>query len=303
MAADVVTLAGSAVFSFLPTVLHHYAADLLKGTYNYRFLWALAFVLNVIWLNIPGRFDTPTVDKSGKIQKFVPKREFQTCFMPAGWTFAVWGLIYASETLVTLYVVFSSNSMEGNALEIVKNASIYWFAGNIYQVLWCVFFRKKFRSKLFLSTMMLGAAAYALVLTQMQLSEGIYKVGRNDGFALDLMCAAITIHASWCIAATLVNINIYFALDGATACLQLAYALISAIFGAIVGIFLCYTTKNVWYGLTFAWAFYGLSEKTLHDCDVAAKIDRDSLDTLGKVEQFICYAHLATVVIVFQETW
>ena len=74
MAADVVTLAGSAVFSFLPTVLHHYAADLLKGTYNYRFLWALAFVLNVIWLNIPGRFDTPTVDKSGKIQKFVPKR-------------------------------------------------------------------------------------------------------------------------------------------------------------------------------------------------------------------------------------
>ena len=99
------------------------------------------------------------------------------------------------------------------------------------------------------------------------------------------------------------NPNIYFAQDGATPNLQLAYALVSAIVGFIFGIYICYATKNVCYGLTFAWAFYGLSHKTLNDCDVAKIIDRDSLETLGKIEQFMCYALLCVVVIVFQETW
>ena len=301
MAIDLWIVAGAFTSAFLPTILRQNADELEKGYYNYRFLWVVAFILNVIWLNIPGRYDSPVVDKNGKIQKFVPKKEFQTCFMPAGFTFAIWGLIYASETLVTLYIAFSSTSMGGRALSVVKNATLYWFAGNIYQVLWCVFFRKKYASNLWLSTSMLGAAGYSLVLAVMQLSEGFGHVDRDDGLALELICASLTIHAGWCIAATLVNVNIYLVKEGATASLQLAYALISAIIGAVIGVYLCYSTKSVTYGLTFAWAFYGLADKTLNDCDATAKIEKESLVTLGRFEQVACYACLATTLLVFQE--
>ena len=285
-AINLLAAAGAAIFSFLPTLLAAYVPDLLKGTYNYRFLWLLAFTLNLIWLNIPGRFDTPIRDKDSKIQKFQPKSAFRTCFVPAGWTFAIWGLIYASETLVTLYVVFFSTSLGAKALGVVKMASIYWFAGNIYQALWCIFFREEFRSQIYLSVSMLGAAAYSLVLLEMQLSEGIDAICNHDRFILNLINASITMHAAWLVAATLVNLNILISIYGFSADMQLKGGFASAIFGLMVGMYLCYTTKNVFYGLTFAWAFYGLSVKTLNDSDVVSIIGNKDVTALGKFEQF-----------------
>ena len=91
---------------------------------------------------------------------------WKSAFAPSGWAFAIWGIIYLGELLTTLYIAFAPSGWNGDHtaitkvmkkpgaffgaylattevvdpgapcgfLEGVKRASIFWAAGNLFQV-------------------------------------------------------------------------------------------------------------------------------------------------------------------------
>ena len=196
-------------------------------------------------------------------------------------------MIYFTETLTTLYILFWSSELDRTTLDTLKKASLFWCAANLYQVLWCIFFRKIFLDSLYMSTTVMALSALSLIGAHNVLTEGL-----EASMVLTLTRIPIAIHASWLVAATFVNVNIWVSLLGMCLEKQLALAFLSAYLGVALGCYLCISSGDVSYGLTFAWSFYGLSDKTQNDCEVSLTMGRVATQGLAFTEKVFMYVLL-----------
>lgn len=99
---------------------------------------------------------------------------WKTVFQPAGWAFAIWGVIYLGETIDTMYV-----AAVGRPADAIKAALPYWVAGNLFQSLWCFAFRERFRNRLYLPAMLLLLAGSSMAAAQRALT-GAIQVGATS---------------------------------------------------------------------------------------------------------------------------
>lgn len=92
-----------------------------------RVFWVGAFLVNLLTLSIPGRFDSDVANDGAKdpINNF----PWKTLFAPASWAFAIWGVIYVSEAMLTAYI-----GAFGRPMEVLQKAAPFWIAGNLFQV-------------------------------------------------------------------------------------------------------------------------------------------------------------------------
>ena len=134
----------------------------------YRILWVVAFGLNLYTVSLPGRFDSEAA-RSSKTSSSSSAFPWQTVFAPAGWAFAIWGVIYLGEMLITLYV-----GLVGKPFDAIRKSSIYWGAGNLFQSIWCLAFRPKFKQSLWLPMSLLASGAVSLFFCHYELSKGTF---------------------------------------------------------------------------------------------------------------------------------
>ena len=80
--SDVFVALGTFCSALIPVGILEYSDLLQEGDFTYRFLWGASFLLNCIWVNIPGRFDSFEKDKDGKKRVNFP---WKTVFFPSGW--------------------------------------------------------------------------------------------------------------------------------------------------------------------------------------------------------------------------
>ena len=95
--------------------------------------YALALAINVVAVAIDGRFDSENLlDSEGQMTKL----PWPTLLSPAGFAFAIWGLIYVGE-LVGLAVVLrpgGADAVGGAAVErAVRASNTAWLAANCAQ--------------------------------------------------------------------------------------------------------------------------------------------------------------------------
>lgn len=140
----------------------------------YKLIWVAAFACNLYTVGLPGRFDGQAAQASqaakagGKTSNSKEFNAWKTVFQPAGWAFAIWGIIYLGETIGTLYV-----AAVGRPAEALKTALPYWVAGNLFQSLWCFAFRERFRRRLYLPASLLFLAGCSFAAAQRALTEAI----------------------------------------------------------------------------------------------------------------------------------
>lgn len=162
----------------------------------------VGFLVNVISVSIPGRFDSDVDPKSMSFP-------WPTLFSPAGFAFAIWGLIYIGE-FAGMAVLMTNHG----AAAMAAPASRAWLCANIAQALWCASFRPWALDRLWLSSACLAATATSLVVSQMRLvgdatapSLAMGTKGPRDALLMALVAYPRSLHAGWVTAATLVNIN------------------------------------------------------------------------------------------------
>ena len=117
----------------------------------------VGFLINIVSVSIPGRFDSD-VDPTNMTFPW------PTLFAPAGFAFAIWGVIYLGE-LLGMGLLVTSPTMATAAAP----ASRAWACANIAQALWCMSFRPWALSRLWLSSACLAATAASLVVSQKQM--------------------------------------------------------------------------------------------------------------------------------------
>jgi len=245
-----------------------------------RLLFVASFLLNVVLVSIPGRFDgqTQRVDKDGK-----PLVPWTTVFAPAPWAFAIWGIIYLGEMLVSAYSL-----LVGSPISLFQEILPYWMAGNLFQCLWCLIFRLKFINYMFIPFMLLGLSAGSYigahnVLTKLiketQVSYGsscvfdyncirtFTDVFTNKQFRsrvlFMLLRLPIALHCAWLLAASLLNFNGFITLSKRfTLQSQVNISLMSSLVASIAGASLSYRTGDPFIALTVAWALAAISAQS-----------------------------------------
>lgn len=256
-----------------------YAEKLIsKHPSAFRWVWLGAFLSNIISVSIPGRFDQ--LQQAGK-----PWQPWKTLFEPAGWAFAIWGVIYISEFLLTGYATLS-----GAPAEVFRNAAPFWLAGNLFQSLWCLTFRPEFRSGLWLPASFLAGGAASILSAHRVFTQVIMTLGPQHATNEKLLLLAcrfpLALHGTWLAAATLLNTNGWAAIGPTTQPFQLALAFTSAFIAFAIAGVVTWQTKDVFIAATAAWALAALADRAMtksEDKDTTVP-DKESLIALSIVE-------------------
>lgn len=159
----------------------------------------IGLAINVFAVSVPGRFDSDADPASMNFP-------WPTLFAPAGFAFAIWGVVYVGELLGLVALCLADDALAKAA----ARSSRAWLCANVAQALWCAAFRPWALDRLWLSSLCLGATAVCLVASQLAL---VTLDGPAAGYPTraPLKWALITyprsLHAGWATAAALVNVN------------------------------------------------------------------------------------------------
>ena len=233
-----------------------------------RRTYALALAVNVFAVAIDGRFDAEDLlDSEGHMTKL----PWPTLFSPAGFAFAIWGLIYVGE-LVGLAVVLSAvgaDTIGGAAVErAVRASNTAWLAANCAQALWCVAFRPWALELLWLPALLLGTSALCLLYAQRRLLTAVGETPVPPA-ALAALAWPRSLHLGWLLAAALVNLNAWVGKLAVGPAAALAVAITTLAGAALAGSALLRARLPV-ATLALSWALFAASKGTPVGADAAA---------------------------------
>ena len=159
-----------------------------------------------------GLFDAPTNAELSE--------KYQTIVTPAGWAFAIWGVIFTMQLVwstVQLLPSFRANPL------VIDGVGWYYLAVCGAQIAWTVTF--SFELMLLALFFMLSILYFLLKIVSSQ-----YKLGgavtTRDYWLLKF---PFSIHAGWIVAASLVNINLVLVKYGTRGSVQFVMAILSLV--------------------------------------------------------------------------
>lgn len=271
----------------VPIIFSLLEKQIQKSPIFYRIVWFGAFIVNLITVSIPGRFDGAVSESNGKTEF-----PWTTVFAPAPWAFAIWGVIYLSEGLLVTYI-----GALGIPIEALRSAASYWAAGNLFQAVWTALFRPKFHKLLWIpmTALALGSAslfgAHGILTDAILPSMDVWEKAR-----LIALRSPISLHATWLTAAALLNLNAWVSLSQTTLGFQVAVGFASAYFAAIAGAVIAVKRGDPLVALVIAWALSALSYQTREKCQVAA-LPASTVEALALTEKVLSNILLGTAIV------
>lgn len=254
----------------IPALLLYFKNKITVSPWMYRALWVGAFLINMIAISFPGRFDS--------VQKWEGGIPWESSFEPSTWAFSIWAVIYASELVSTLHV-----GLLGEPMNALRKAAPFWIAGNLFQALWCISFRPDFMNMLWLPTALLVLAGASFACAHLELTSSIrYLSSAFNSQAqnhLFLVRFPLALHFTWLAAASLVNFNSWLAVSKMSLDSQLAAAFLSAYVSATVCAAIAWKTRDPFIAFTLAWALAALSDRTRQKSTAALVAEGSALDS------------------------
>lgn len=179
--------------------------------------------------------------------------QFRVFFVPAGYVFAIWGVIYLGWIAFVVFQFLPSQARSPRlralgflfALSCVLNGAwlFCWHYGQFG-----------------LSVLVMLALLATLITAYLRLNVGRVKVGAVERWCVDV---PFSIYLGWITVATVANISdylYYIGWDGFGVSAQL-WAVVMLIVASLLGLALALTRKDTGYLLVLVWAFIGIAIK------------------------------------------
>lgn len=246
----------------------------MASNYLYKLVWVSAFLVNMITVSIPGRFD-------GEVKTDTNSPFFwKTLIAPAGYAFAIWGVIYLGEIILSAFV-----GVIGKPVAVFKRATPFWIACNLFQSIWCLTFRPKFFYHLWVPASQLALAALSQSFAHLEITDAILiESSLTKRALLHLLRFPITLHTGWLTAASLLNFNCWAAVSKVAMGSQIALTAGSAYFATAAGLWLTYQRNDPFVALTIAWALWAIAHQTKTKCEVdVPDVVKEALSTTESI--------------------
>lgn len=178
---------------------------------------------------------------------------FQVFFVPAGYVFAIWFIIFVGWIAFAIYQFLPAQ--KGNP-HLQKLG--YWFAlSGVFNAAWLFCWHYNLFG---LSVLVMLALLGTLILSYLKLNVGRTKAGSGEKWAVDI---PFSVYLGWVSVATIANITSWLYSinwDGYGLAPQVWAAIMLAVASA-VGALMAFYRRDAGYLFVFAWAFAGIAVK------------------------------------------
>lgn len=184
------------------------------------------------------------------IQTGTVSDNYQNLFAPAGFTFAIWGLIYL---LLAIYSIYQFRSKQPE--KVLKIINRYFIATSLINIAWIFAWHYDYIA---LTVILMLLLLIFLIKIADQLRKE--KLSDTDRFCIRL---PFSVYFGWITVATIANITVFLVSigwDGFGIPDQI-WTIIILLVGSAIGIWRMLKDKNIPYGLVFVWAYIGIIAK------------------------------------------
>jgi hypothetical protein len=178
---------------------------------------------------------------------------FQVYFVPAGYVFAIWGIIYIGWIAFAIYQ-FLPAQKENPRLRKLG----YWFAlSGVFNAAWLFCWHYNLFG---LSVLIMLALLGTLIVSYLKLDVGRTAVSTGQKWAVDV---PFSVYLGWVSVATIANITSWLYSinwDGFGISPQV-WAVIMLVVASVVGALMAFRQRDAGYLFVFVWAFAGIALK------------------------------------------
>jgi hypothetical protein len=178
---------------------------------------------------------------------------FEVYFVPAGYVFSIWGVIYIGWIAFLVYQ-FLPAQRDNPRLERLG----YWFAlSGVFNAAWLFCWHYNLFG---LSVLVMLALLGSLILSYLRLDVGRTAIGAAERWCVDI---PFSVYLGWVSVATIANFTSWlydirwdgFGLD------PQVWAVIMLAVASLLGILMAFTRRDAGYLFVFVWAFAGIGVK------------------------------------------
>ncbi|MBI9014356.1 MAG: tryptophan-rich sensory protein [Clostridiales bacterium] len=174
---------------------------------------------------------------------------YDNLFIPAGFTFSIWGLIYI---LLGVYIVFQYKNMNSKNESIITSVNKRFILTSIANVLWILCWHyDKILLSFFLMIIIL------MCLGSVIISLNREHVSKRENWFITL---PFSVYFGWITVATITNATALFISIGVEGFSPIApvITILIIIIGLIIGLITTYKFKLMGYGIVIIWAYLGI---------------------------------------------
>ncbi len=176
---------------------------------------------------------------------------FEILFVPAGYVFSIWGLIYLGLIAFTVYQALPAQ--RDNAL-IRKISPAYW-VGNLSNAIWVFLWHYEFFALTLIFMLVLLAS---LLVIYVQISKEKAGFSQTQKWLVQI---PFSVYLGWITVATVANVTqVLFYFDwGGWGIAPAMWAVIMLVIATLIGLLMLWREKDIAYVLVLIWAFVGIT--------------------------------------------
>ncbi|MCC7573172.1 MAG: hypothetical protein KO464_07255 [Candidatus Methanofastidiosum sp.] len=175
-------------------------------------------------------------------------------FVPAGLTFAIWGVIYILIILFATYQARDLFKKEKIEMPFIKKTSYYFFLAGIANIAWIFAWHYQ---QVLLSVLIMIVLLGSLLKIYLNLDIGKEIVSRKERIFVQI---PISVYLGWITVATIANVTALLVTinwDG-LGISEVIWTMIVIIVALIITLLMIITRKDVAYSLVIVWALLGI---------------------------------------------
>jgi len=182
-------------------------------------------------------------------------------FVPAGITFAIWGIIYVLIILFAIYLARDLFKKEKTTKPFLEKISFFFILASLANIIWIFLWHYE---QIVLSLLAMILLFVSLLVIYLRLNIGIEKVSMREKLFVHV---PISVYLGWITVATIANVTAVFVTigwDGFGISEQI-WTMLVIIVAAIITLLILITRRDYAYSAVIIWALIGIYIKRIAD--------------------------------------
>jgi len=182
-------------------------------------------------------------------------------FVPAGLTFAIWGIIYVLIILFAIYLAKDMFKKEKTTKPFLEKISFFFILASLANIIWIFLWHYE---QILLSLLAMILLFISLLMIYLRLNIGIEKVSMKEKLFVHV---PISVYIGWITVATIANVTAVLVTvnwDGFGISEQI-WTMLVIIVATIITILILVTKKDYAYSAVIVWALIGIYIKRIAD--------------------------------------
>ncbi|MFT6149970.1 MAG: hypothetical protein ACJAUH_002667 [Saprospiraceae bacterium] len=184
---------------------------------------------------------------------------YPNLFVPTGFTFAIWGVIYLTLFVFIVYQLIQAFSKGGNAQDFLPKISWFFLLSCIANASWIVAWHYQY---LIVSLVIMLCILFTLIMIYQRLEIGLKSVPTAQKWLVHI---PFSIYLGWITVATIANTTallVDLGWNGFSISPEI-WTVIVLIVGTLIGLTMTQKRNEIAYGLVIIWAYYGIVFKRM----------------------------------------